>query len=120
MVFFYIPIAARAESSKIENEYPWVHRLFENTRISNGVNAKQNAYPYQISLSTRTIGSITSHSCGGSLISEGWVVTAAHCLNGISNSALIIYAGKHNIKSTESTEQSSRVNEIFIHPSYAG
>ena len=47
-----------------------------SARVVNGENAPQHAWPWQISL--RVNG---RHVCGGSLIKNDWVVTAAHCVD---------------------------------------
>ena len=44
-------------------------------RIWGGRNATKDAYPYQVSIQYKGI-----HDCGGSIISEEWILTAAHCL----------------------------------------
>ena len=46
-----------------------------SARVVNGENAALHAWPWQISL--RVNG---RHICGGSLIEDDWVVTAAHCV----------------------------------------
>ncbi|TMW43043.1 hypothetical protein DOY81_011879, partial [Sarcophaga bullata] len=45
-------------------------------RIVNGVDTTIQAHPYQVSLQTI----LGFHFCGGSIISEDIIVTAAHCL----------------------------------------
>ncbi|GLG94130.1 Trypsin-1 [Gryllus bimaculatus] len=57
-------------------------------RIVNGTDALSGQYPYQISL--RSNG---RHSCGGSIINENFILTAAHCVIGSSASSLSVEAG---------------------------
>lgn len=45
------------------------------SRIVGGNNAKENQFPHQIAIFYK--GSLR---CGGSIVSESWVLTAAHCL----------------------------------------
>ncbi|XP_066269408.1 chymotrypsinogen 2-like [Branchiostoma lanceolatum] len=45
------------------------------TRVVNGENALAHSWPWQASLQT----SSSWHYCGGVLISDQWVLSAAHC-----------------------------------------
>ncbi|KAL0123016.1 hypothetical protein PUN28_007566 [Cardiocondyla obscurior] len=44
-------------------------------RIINGNDADINSYPYIVSLKNNG-----EHMCGGSILNENWIVTAAHCV----------------------------------------
>lgn len=56
-----------------------------DTRIINGVTADRNQYPFYVKLTITEMKLLilltTKHECGGTLISENTVLTAAHCLN---------------------------------------
>ena len=51
-------------------------RVDQSSRVVNGEDAAPNSWPWQISLRYKHYG----HICGGSLIDNGWVLTAAHCV----------------------------------------
>lgn len=46
-------------------------------RIVGGEDAVEGQFPYQVSLRKNTF-----HICGGSVITEKWILTAAHCVDG--------------------------------------
>jgi secreted trypsin-like serine protease len=59
-------------------------RVFKSLsrRIVGGKATTIGDYPWQVSLQISFDGSIWSHTCGGSIIDEKWVITAAHCVEG--------------------------------------
>ncbi|XP_037374001.1 chymotrypsinogen 2-like [Talpa occidentalis] len=79
-------------------------------RIVNGKITFPGSWPWQVSLQYST----GFHYCGGSLISESWVVTAAHCE--VSTSHLVV-AGMFDKRSRENV-QVLRIAQVFDHPSF--
>uniref|UniRef100_A0A672K9M3 Serine protease 27-like n=1 Tax=Sinocyclocheilus grahami TaxID=75366 RepID=A0A672K9M3_SINGR len=84
-----------------------------NTRIVGGVNAPEGSWPWQVSLHKSG-----RHFCGGSLINNEWVLTAAHCLPGVSASSLRVYLGRRTQEGVNTHEISRNVRTIIVHPSY--
>ena len=84
-------------------------------KVVGGVDVDIKDYPWQIALTSSPTG---SGFCGGSIIGDSWVLTAAHCVNGDNPSGLFIRAGAS--ASFASGGDSYSVNQIIVHPSYSG
>nr|XP_006993526.1 granzyme B-like [Peromyscus maniculatus bairdii] len=80
--------------------------------IIGGHEAKPHSRPYMAYLEI-TDGDVTRR-CGGCLIREDFVLTAAHC----KGSKINVTLGAHNIKEQEKTQQIIPVARIIPHPAY--
>lgn len=83
-----------------------------NTKIVGGENSSPGSWPWQASLNTN--GYVF---CGGSLITNQWVLTAAHCLTQIPPN-LEVLLGRYTQSSPNPTEVSRRIDEVICHPLY--
>uniref|UniRef100_A0A2S2NG88 Trypsin-1 n=1 Tax=Schizaphis graminum TaxID=13262 RepID=A0A2S2NG88_SCHGA len=83
-----------------------------NSRVVGGTDSMPGEFPWQISLQLVT-GETARHVCGGSVINENWVLTAAHCVYGLSEKVLSVVAGKNDLYTVENGDQ--RVNVADIH-----
>jgi len=85
-------------------------------RIVGGEQAGMKDAPWQVSLRNFLVS--ISHFCGGSIIAPNWVLTAAHCLDGLSTIQYEVMAGEHNLHLPDLHEEVRRVRAHFIHPNY--
>nr|UXE46266.1 chymotrypsinogen [Branchiostoma japonicum] len=81
-------------------------------RIVNGDDATPHSWPWQVSLQTST----DWHYCGGSLLNENWVVTAAHCDPSISGDYVVL--GEHDRGNSFEPIQRLRISRKLCHAQY--
>ncbi|XP_043923954.1 transmembrane protease serine 6 [Protopterus annectens] len=87
-----------------------------SNRIIGGTDSLEGEWPWQASLQVQGY-----HHCGGALISDKWVVTAAHCFQDdslASPSVWTVYLGKNKLNMTSKNEVSFKVKKIVVHQYY--
>uniref|UniRef100_A0A673H251 trypsin n=1 Tax=Sinocyclocheilus rhinocerous TaxID=307959 RepID=A0A673H251_9TELE len=76
--------------------------------IIGGKEAKHHSRPYMASIQY-----INHHTCGGILIRQDYVLTAAHCLNPV-----VVVLGAYNINKKEKSQQRIPVIKYIQHPMF--
>ncbi|XP_051765551.1 mast cell protease 4-like isoform X21 [Ctenopharyngodon idella] len=81
-----------------------------NVGIVNGTEVKPHSRPYMVSLQKNR-----EHICGGFLISDEFVLTAAHCWDG--SEVLTVVVGAHDLNNIKSSDRID-VESYKPHPNY--
>ena len=87
------------------------------SRIVGGEEALDYSWPMVVSLRFRNAD---EHDCGGTILSESYILTAAHCLRGYESglvSDVTIAAGMTNLLDWKQIQRS--VDRVYLHPRYS-
>lgn len=82
----------------------------DDQRIVGGVDAKDGEFPYQVSLQRKG-----KHFCGGSIISENVILTAAHCIQEQKVYNIKVLVGTIAL---DTGGQLVKAKQLIPHPSY--
>ena len=95
----------------------------DSNRIIGGKETEVNEYPWQVFITLKK--NYGSYFCGGSIISNSWILTAAHCfVNSLYGNGRAhidkIYLGEHNrkIKFETRTIVMNSLDQV-IHPNFS-
>ncbi|XP_053383873.1 uncharacterized protein LOC123562463 [Mercenaria mercenaria] len=89
-------------------------------RIYGGSKASYGMYPWQAGIRRRLSGYLGYHlhHCGGTIIGEYWVLSAAHCFRDASKAQVIVRTGDLNSGYRDKYEQEFDVEAIIQHERY--
>ncbi len=85
-------------------------------KVIGGIEAAAGAYPWQVSLDVSWIANpYASHFCGGSVYSDHWIITAAHCVNTLEPKDIVVSAGTNTLSEGRTRRN---VRQIIVHSAY--
>jgi PKD repeat protein len=82
-------------------------------QVVGGSESQPYSRPYQVALLMNG-----RQGCGGTLISNNWVLTAAHCLDNASTNSLTVKVGSHSLSQNDG--QQIAVSQIITHEYWQG
>lgn len=82
------------------------------SKIIGGIDAEKNRYPWMVGVVTSLSKRNTYAFCGGSIINDRFILTAAHCVNNVTLSRAKVVVGAHTLQDVV-TLPSYSVSEII-------
>lgn len=95
-----------------------------NSKIVGGNLVPHGKHPWQVGIRLArgllANGSFSDyHHCGGTILSEHWVLSAAHCFTNKRKTQVRIVVGDHNNEMLEHGEQKFHVEEMVLHKNFS-
>ncbi|CAC5389586.1 Anionic trypsin-2 [Mytilus coruscus] len=90
-----------------------IKHFLQTSRIVGGQFAEEGEWPWMVSLDDAD-----GHFCGGTLISNQWIVTAAHCLERKVIPEVNLTLGEHHKVVMTGNEELVQIDTWIMHPDY--
>uniref|UniRef100_A0A7N4P7E6 Kallikrein related peptidase 15 n=1 Tax=Sarcophilus harrisii TaxID=9305 RepID=A0A7N4P7E6_SARHA len=110
--WFLIPHFGSLERKRGKETFP-PQVSQDNDKVIGGEECRPHSQPWQVALFEGS-----RFNCGASLISNQWVLTAAHCNTGYGYGKIRVRLGEHNLRLWDGVEQLRGVAYAFPHPRY--
>ncbi|XP_075399005.1 serine protease 38 [Tenrec ecaudatus] len=100
-------------STTVLNSHKACSRSTIQGRIMGGQDAPERRWPWQVSLHYGGF-----HLCGGSILNEYWILSAAHCFQRANLHGYDVFAGLIKLNAAGQHTQWFELNKVIIHPTY--
>lgn len=88
-------------------------------RIIGGEKSSENDWPFMTALvKNNAINTYKGQFCGASYIGQGFVLTAAHCIDNKRSHDFHVHIGIYDLSKSSTQGQAEEVRAIYIHPAY--
>lgn len=117
-VWFILVFLVKLAYSIRSDEYKCGQKLKSSVSSATGTSA--NEWPWLVSLHFLPS---KEYFCGGTIVSEYHVLTAAHCVDHkgegrLDPDQILVYLGKHNLSSSDETYEWFHPYQILVHPDW--
>lgn len=86
-------------------------------KILNGTETDISKWPWMVALVRSGFSVIDGQFCGGTLISDRWILTAAHCVIDETTATVKVFVGHTRLSEATQSDLHS-ISQIVIHPAY--
>jgi len=120
------PAQAEGRARNFDTLNPKAHhsqicgRKFVRTgRIVGGGVAQYGEWPWQVSLRQNKNGQF-KHKCGAALLTNNWIITAAHCVKDISPRNLMVRVGEYHVLNRKEAHPhvDRRIKKVITHKKF--